>query len=154
MVIVSLVSLISSSWRVGSMYIVLLRNPKLKEKGVCAKLSDNYLFPSFTTEFSMLVVGFLISINPTITEFKTQSMIFPSSFTTIQFTVSSHTYLPVNMHKDSGSSELLSTMTFYSNLLNSFACFLFSSKFPRHAMQLTLKIMNPSEGLYGLGAVI
>jgi len=75
-------------------------------------LKGNVFAPRITPLLSTVTKGFCISIKAAIVPFKTPSIILPQSLTTIQLTVICHTYLPVKIHKDSGSSEFDYIITF------------------------------------------
>lgn len=132
------------------MNIQLPTIPNVRDKGVWAILRGRLLSPNTiytynicTLALSTLTRGFFMSIKAAIDPFKTASIIFPASLITIQSIVICHTNLPVRMHRDSGSNELLPTINFYSSFVNSFAFFLFWSNEYGHAMQLTLKNTKP-----------
>lgn len=81
-------------------------------------------------------------------------MRLPSSLATMQSTLICQTYFPLMMQSDSGSRVLLATMILSSNFEISMDIFLFWSMFLEAAWALTLKLINPSEGLYLRGKVI
>lgn len=108
----------------------------------------------FTLNFSTFTSGFRMSIKAAIAPLSIASITFPQSFITMQSMVSCHTNLPVKMQSDSGSRELLPTITFSNSLLISTEFFLFCSAEFGQVMQLTLNCIKPYDGLSGLGITI
>lgn len=94
-------------------------------KGSILFVSSTLNYKLCTVDFYMLSIGLRTSINASTTPFRTASIIFPSSLTIMQSTVSCHTNLPVRMLSDSGSKQLLPMITFSSNFVISVEFFLF-----------------------------